>query len=286
MVGFEPIVVILWPSSWSLSLSFSLVREGGGGGSGPGLLLSIDTHGVSRAHKHIHFLLDNPVPTPPHPPLSLYEWHGPMGQDDDLIRQSAEALLHLLGQVIVPGPKGLLAIEGVLELHGGQLVHDIAHTVADLGPGHFPIGGLDGLEGVLVEAHHVPEDPGGLVEGTVAIVVGVTILLKEVILDETGNLKGDLVSLIETALTDELDNLGQILLRLEDLSALGTKGDKLGLDLFVMGVQGLLILGVGEGPVNRGEMLPLSELLIQTPEDLDNTKSRGGHGIGEITTGG
>jgi hypothetical protein len=38
-------------------------------------------------------------------------------------------------------------------------------------------------------------------------------------------------------------------------------------------------------PVDRGEVFPLGELLIQTPEDLYDTQGGGGYRIWEVTTG-
>mmetsp|Transcript_6577 Transcript_6577/g.12773 ORF Transcript_6577/g.12773 Transcript_6577/m.12773 type:complete len:472 (-) Transcript_6577:7-1422(-) len=48
----------------------------------------------------------------------------------------------------------------------------------------------------------------------------------------------------------------------------------------------LLVLGVGDQPVDRGEMLTLRKLLVQPPEHLHDRERRGAHGIGEVTTSG
>lgn len=53
---------------------------------------------------------------------------------------------------------------------------------------------------MLVEANHVAKHPGSLVEGTVTIVIAVTVLLQKVILDKSGNIQSNLVSLIQTRL--------------------------------------------------------------------------------------
>ena len=55
--------------------------------------------------------------------------------------------------------------------------------------------------------------------------------------------------------------------------------------LLVVLVQNVGVLAVGDGSVDGGEMLALGQLLIETPEDLDNTKSTASDGIREITTG-
>mmetsp|Transcript_125902 Transcript_125902/g.187926 ORF Transcript_125902/g.187926 Transcript_125902/m.187926 type:complete len:462 (-) Transcript_125902:85-1470(-) len=47
----------------------------------------------------------------------------------------------------------------------------------------------------------------------------------------------------------------------------------------------LLVLGVGDEPVDRGEMLALGELLVETPEHLHDTEGGCAHRVGEISAG-
>lgn len=64
-----------------------------------------------------------------------------------------------------------------LELHGTELVQDVAHGVSDDVPRDLVLrlgGGLHGVTGHVVEGDHVAEHAHGLVEGTEAIVGGVT----------------------------------------------------------------------------------------------------------------
>lgn len=71
------------------------------------------------------------------------------------------------------------------EFHGRKLVNQISHVVSDSGPGHFVFGlsgGFDGVAGEIIEADHVLEHADGLIEGAETIVVGVSVLLKEVVL--------------------------------------------------------------------------------------------------------
>lgn len=69
-------------------------------------------------------------------------------------------------------------------------------------------------------------------------------------------------------LSDELHNLSQILLLLQDLLGFGTQRYKLGEVLVVILIQSASVFAVADQPVHRGKVLPLSELLIQTPEHL------------------
>lgn len=75
-------------------------------------------------------------------------------------------------------------------------------------------------------------------------------------------------------LSDQLHNLSQVFLLLQDLLGLGAQGHELGEVLVVVLVQGAGVLAVADEPVDGGEMLPLGELLIQTPEHL---RARGKH---------
>lgn len=75
-------------------------------------------------------------------------------------------------------------------------------------------------------------------------------------------------------LSDELHDLSQVLLLLQDLLGLGTQGHKLREVLVVILIQSTSVFAVADQPVHRGEVLPLSQLLIQTPEHLRaNNKS-------------
>lgn len=69
-------------------------------------------------------------------------------------------------------------------------------------------------------------------------------------------------------LSNELHNLSQVFLLLQNLLGLGTQGHKLREVLVIMLIQSTGVLAVADQPVHRGKVLPLSQLLIQTPEDL------------------
>lgn len=162
------------------------------------------------------------------------------------------------------------------------------------------------MDGVAVEANHVAKHPGCLVEGAVTVIVTVAVLLQEVILDDLSNLQSDLVSFIETRLegiacivskyrpfdlvhairylANKLHNFRQVLFHLQNFPASITEGDILRVGVFIVGFEHLHILGVTQVPVNRGELLALSKLLIETPEDLDDTESSSSNGIRKVTT--
>lgn len=69
-------------------------------------------------------------------------------------------------------------------------------------------------------------------------------------------------------LSYELHNLSQVLLFLQDLLCLSTQGHKLGEVLVVIFIQSTGVFAVADEPVDGGEVLPLSQFLIQTPEHL------------------
>ena len=63
-------------------------------------------------------------------------------------------------------------------------------------------------------------------------------------------------------LTDELDDFSQFIFGLEDLSQLLTKSHELWLGLGVVLLEGIVIVGERDVPVDRWEMLTLSKFLI------------------------
>lgn len=69
-------------------------------------------------------------------------------------------------------------------------------------------------------------------------------------------------------LSDKLHDLSQVLLLLQDLLGLGTQGHKFREVLVIVLIQSTGVFAVADQPVHRREVLPLSQLLIQTPEHL------------------
>jgi hypothetical protein len=136
-----------------------------------------------------------------------------------------------------------------------------------------------------VVADHELHHPLRLPHGAELVVVGVTVLLEEVLLDEGGNIQGDLVRVRQGTLSDKLHDLVQLLgIGQQLLDALSESGE-FGVLLLVILVQDVGVLAVRQTGVDRREVLSLGELLVETPEHLDDTESGRGDGIGEITTG-
>jgi len=100
-------------------------------------------------------------------------------------------------------------------------------------------------------------------------------LLQEVVFDDLGDFESDLVGLGEGVLSDELDDFGEIFFVLQDLLTFGTEIDKVRVELLVERSERLHVLGIGDEPVDGRKVFTLSELLVETPEDLDDGKSGG-----------
>eukprot|EP00053_Salpingoeca_punica_P023409 m.9950 g.9950 ORF g.9950 m.9950 type:complete len:683 (-) comp5100_c0_seq1:47-2095(-) len=206
-----------------------------------------------------------------------------------LVLDVPERISHALEQVVGLGLHLLLVLLlGVHELHGGDLVDELAHLLLDHAERDLVEAlrcRLDSAASHVIEANHVAEHQHRLVERAEAIVVGIAVLLQEVVLDDLGHLKCDLVRLGQRALADELHDLSQILLILENLTGLGAQGSEVGEVLLVEVIQSTHVLGVGDEPVDGGEVLALGQLLVKAPEHLYDTQGGGCDGVGEITAG-
>ena len=81
-------------------------------------------------------------------------------------------------------------------------------------------------------------------------------------------LEHGLLILGKRVLTDELHDFSELILSLQDLSKLLTVAHELGLLVaLIVVLEGSVVVGEGDVPVDGGEMLTLRKLLIQTPED-------------------
>lgn len=185
-------------------------------------------------------------------------------------------LFNVLVQLVQLRLQLLLTLGRVFELHRRQPIHQISGHFANLGPGIVGRGRFNSLHRGCMEGADVAQHPDSLVEGTVAIVGGEAVLLQKVVPDETSNVEGDLVTLSQCALSHQLDNLGQILLGLQNLLAFRPQGGEIAaaFQALVERLQRLQVLGVAEGPVDGGKVFPLRQFLVQAPENLDNPKSR------------
>ena len=182
----------------------------------------------------------------------------------------------------------LFSVRRLQKLHPDQTVEEVLGGILEglvgglsggelLSPGNLPLGQ------VVVKAN-VLQHPGTLVEGAETIVRGETVLGQEIVLDDLSNFESHLILIGERILTDQLDNLHLLVLNLENLGGLSTELREFRVVLLVESLKRLQRLSPGIQPVHRREMLPLGELLIQTPETLDNGQGGGGNGISEITT--
>lgn len=101
----------------------------------------------------------------------------------------------------------------------------------------------------------------------------------------TTYLENGLLILGQRVLTDELDDFGQLILRLQDLSHPLSESHELGLFLGIEVVESAIVVGERDVPVDGGEMLTLGKLLVESPENTDDGEGGRGDGVGEITTG-
>lgn len=75
-------------------------------------------------------------------------------------------------------------------------------------------------------------------------------------------------------LSNQLHNLSQVLFFLQDLLSFSTERHKLRKVLIIIFIQSTSVFAVAYEPVDRGEVLPLSQLLIKTPENLREEDDR------------
>lgn len=175
-----------------------------------------------------------------------------------------------------------LAFAGQLKLHLAKLCLEIGRSLAHLGPA-LALG--NDLLGLVVESNHELHHPLSLPDGAELIVIRVTVLLQKVFLDQTGNVEGNLVRVRQGTLANKLHNLLEFVRVRQKLLDAITQSGELGEVLFVVFIEDASVLAVRQAGVNRGEMLALGKLLVQTPEDLYDSEGGRADGVGEITTG-
>mmetsp|Transcript_30036 Transcript_30036/g.64386 ORF Transcript_30036/g.64386 Transcript_30036/m.64386 type:complete len:638 (+) Transcript_30036:135-2048(+) len=126
----------------------------------------------------------------------------------------------------------------------------------------------------------------GLGEGAGKVIVREGVLREEILADELGHFHDNLLIFGERLFSNELHNLGEVILLLEDGARLVTEVRVARVHVVEVRLQNLHVFGVGDEPVERRKVLSLSKLLVQPPKDLDDGESGGGDGIGEISSGG
>jgi hypothetical protein len=110
-----------------------------------------------------------------------------------------------------------------------------------------------------VVKHKVLQHTDSLVEWTHSVVLRDTVLLQEVILsvsfcgvhpsepaylEHLSDLQSDLVALSQSTLSDKLDNLGEILLLLQNLLGSRSQIDETRVDFLVVGIEDFEVFGV------------------------------------------
>ena len=135
-----------------------------------------------------------------------------------------------------------------------------------------------------MESHKISQHSTGLVEGTITIIFTHAILLEEIVFEHPGNFKCNLVILAQCTLSNQLYNFGQILFLLKDLLRLCSELDESGFFALIVRFKDFSVFGVRYTPVNGWEVFALRELLVETPEDLDDTECCSCDRVREIAT--
>lgn len=182
----------------------------------------------------------------------------------------------------------LLWLGWVLELHlrkfwdnvVTQLLFDEAHGDLLLASG----GRLKHADAALVEQVDGLHHAESLVHGAVIVFLGEGVLLQELFLDNKSSFHDSLLILREGVLTNKLHNFSQLVFLLQNLLDRFSEWHEFFVVLVVVLAEHSVVVGEGNVPVNRWEMLLLSEFLIQTPENLHDGKGSSSNWIGEITT--
>ena len=175
------------------------------------------------------------------------------------------------------------------ELHLSQLFNDgDSEGLLDEGHRNLLLALLTfekNLLAALIISDNTLHHSNGLWKWAVVVVVRESILLQELILDQLGHLEGCLLVLTEGVLSDQLHNFDKIVLLLQDVLDGNLVSHEVWVSSIIIFLKSSIVVRVGNVPVDGWEMLSLSELLIQAPENLHDGKSGRGNGIGEITTG-
>ena len=146
---------------------------------------------------------------------------------------------------------------------------DIAGVLLDLGP---TLATGDSLLGLVVELHEGLHHVFCLPKWAELVVVAVSILLKEVILEHGSDIESDLVRVTQCRLTHQLHDLVQILRVRQHLPDLVAELGELRMVFLVESVESGCVFAVRLRSVDAREMLALSELLVQAPENLHDTR--------------
>mmetsp|Transcript_13758 Transcript_13758/g.21366 ORF Transcript_13758/g.21366 Transcript_13758/m.21366 type:complete len:645 (-) Transcript_13758:325-2259(-) len=148
-----------------------------------------------------------------------------------------------------------------------------------LSPGNLPLG-------QIVIAANILQHPNTLVKGAETIIRRETVLGQEIVLDNLGDLKSQFILIRQRIFSNQLHNLHLLILDLKNFSSLGTKIRESRVVLLEEAFKRLQGLSPRVQPIHRRKMFSLSKFLVQPPEALHNSKSRGSDRVSEITTRG
>ena len=197
-----------------------------------------------------------------------------------------ELTLHLLHDTgILTGNIGSSTL-GVNVLTVNHLLDDGSQARLDVSVGQFGIRGRVGncLLAKIVKGDNNTEHTHSLGKRTGEIVLREGVLGKEILTDKLGNLHDNLLILRQTLLSNQLHNLGKVILLLKDGTSLVTQVGVTRVHVVEVWFQHLHVLRVRDEPVEGREMLTLGKLLIQSPKDLNDGQRGCRNRIGEITT--
>merc|ERR1719446_298266 len=203
-----------------------------------------------------------------------------------LLGQFAEGGQDLLIELFEALLEVVIGILWHLELHGSKLNELLLAARGDGVPANLVVATAlsDCLLATLMEAHNVPHHTDGLGQWAPEVILTEAVLLQEIFTDNLCNVKSALLILREGVLADQLHDLLQVIFLLENLLHFLLKEAILGVKLLKERLQDADVLGEGDVPVDRREMLTLCKLLVQAPEDLHNAQSCRGHWVCEVTS--
>merc|ERR1712166_718354 len=182
------------------------------------------------------------------------------------LSQCAEGCNTLLVKILEELLEMLFRLPRKLKLHGRNLVHEILHRGVDVSPAHLALPGAlsDSFLRHFVEANNHPHHADGLAKRAHEVIISEAILLQEILSDDFRNLEGALLILGQGILANKLHNLLEVVLFLQDLLYFLLQHAILGIKPFEIRLKRSDILREGDVPIDRWEVLPLRQLLIET----------------------
>lgn len=110
-------------------------------------------------------------------------------------------------------------------------------------------------------------------------------MLKEIFSDDLGDFQSQLLIFGERISSDQLYDFVKFTFFLEDLLHLLSQVRVVRVEVLIeVGVELFIVVGGRDGPVDGGEVLSLGELLLKSPEDLDDGKGGGRDWISEVSS--